>query len=87
MKAFAIYTVLRLGLLLTCFAVFLAIWVPIFGTDSALVWPLLAAMVVSSLLSMKYLSGRREAFAQQVQARAARASSRMDEVRAREDRD
>ena len=50
-------------------------------------WPFLAAIVVSSLLSLKFLAPQRQRFADVVQARAERATSRFEEMRSKEDQD
>ena len=59
MKAFAIYTALRLAIFVGCYAVLGWIYLGIFGRTGALVWPFLAALVVSALLSWKYLAPAR----------------------------
>lgn len=88
MKHFLIYTVARLGLLLLCYAVFAGLWVLAFDNDQGmLIWPFIAAVIVSSVLSLKLLQGPRERFAASVQARAERASKGFEERRAREDVD
>ena len=84
-KAFAIYTVLRLAMFLACYAVLGALWVLAFGKDGMLLLPFLGAVIVSSLLSLKLLAPQRERFAAVVQARAERASRRFEEIKARED--
>ena len=85
MKAFAIYTLLRLGLFITSYAVLAWLWVVAFGEDGMLLVPLIGAVIVSSLLSLKLLAPQRERFAAVVQARAERASAKFDEMRSRED--
>ncbi|MET0997470.1 MAG: DUF4229 domain-containing protein [Marmoricola sp.] len=87
MKAFAIYTGLRLALFLACYVVLGGLYFLAFGSESVLLWPFLAAVVVSSLLSLKYLAPQREAFAAVVDARAHKAAARFEERRAREDVD
>jgi hypothetical protein len=86
-KAFAIYTALRLALFVACYIVLAGVYVLVFGQAGSLVWPLLGAVVVSSLLSLKYLARQREAFAAVVDARAHKASARFEERKAREDVD
>ena len=86
-KEFSIYTLLRLAMFLVCYAVFAAVYVAVFGKTGALVWPFLAALVVSSLLSLKYLAPHRERFAAVVQARAERATARYEAMRSKEDVD
>lgn len=86
MKHFLIYTLARLALLIACYAVFAFIWLAIFKDEQGLlIWPFIAAVIVSSLLSLKYLSGPRERFAASVQARAERASRNFEERKSRED--
>lgn len=87
MKEFAIYTALRLAIFVACYAVLGWLYVLAFGKTGALVWPFLAAIVISSVLSLKFLAPQRERFAAVVQARAQRASSRFEEMRSKEDQD
>ena len=87
MKEFGIYTGLRLGLFVVSYAVLGWLYVGLFGRAGALVWPFLAAIVVSSLLSWKFLAPQRERLAAVVQGRAERASSRFEEMRSKEDQD
>jgi uncharacterized protein DUF4229 len=86
-KAFAIYTAMRLALFVACYAAFGGLYYAAFGRTGALVWPFLAAIVVSSLLSLKLLAPQRERFAEIVEARATRASANFEKRRAREDAD
>ena len=87
MKEFAIYTALRLALFVVCYAVLGGLYVAVFGGTGALVWPFIAAIVLSSLLSLKLLAPQRERFARVVEARASRATSNFEKRRAREDVD
>jgi membrane protein implicated in regulation of membrane protease activity len=84
-KPFAIYTAMRLGMFLACLAVFSLIYIAAFGTTGALLWPFLAAIVVSAFLSWRFLAPQRERLAAHVQARAERATARFEEMRAKED--
>jgi hypothetical protein len=86
-KAFLIYTVLRLGLFVTTFAVFAWLWVLVVGQEGLLLLPLIAAVIVSSLLSLRLLAPQRERFAAVVEDRAGRASRRFQEMKSREDAD
>jgi len=86
-KEFAIYTALRLAIFVACYAVLGWLYVLAFGKTGALVWPFLAAIVISSVLSLKFLAPQRERFAAVVQTRAERASSRFEEMRSKEDQD
>jgi hypothetical protein len=88
MKDFVIYTAMRIGLFLACYAVFAGIAVLVTNSNGAnLVWPFVAAVIVSAGLALKFLKGPRERFAARVQERAARATARFDELKAREDAD
>jgi hypothetical protein len=86
-KAFVIYTALRLGMFVVCYAVLGSLYALVFGSGGALVWPFLAAIVISSVLSLKYLAPQRQRFADVVQTRAEKATSRFEEMRAKEDED
>jgi Protein of unknown function (DUF4229) len=86
-KEFAIYTALRLGMFVLCYAVLGSLYALAFGSGGALVWPFLAAIVVSSVLSLKFLAPQRQRFADVVQARAERASAKFEEMRSKEDQD
>ena len=87
MKAFVTYTVLRLLLFVGTYAVLGGLWTLFFDTDGLLLVPFLAAVIVSSLLSLKLLAPQRERFAAVVEARAQRASQKFEERKAREDTD
>jgi hypothetical protein len=87
-KEFAIYTALRLGIFVACYALLGTLWTLLFDTTtSLLVWPFLGAIVLSSLISLKVLAPQRERFAAKVEGRARRASAKFEERRAREDTD
>ena len=85
MKPFLIYTAMRLSLFVTTYAVIAGIWVLVIGNEGVLLVPFIAAVIVSSLLSLRYLAPQRERFAAVVQARAERATQRFEERKARED--
>ncbi len=87
MKAFVIYTALRLLLFVGCYALLGGIWALFFDTRGLLLVPFLAAVIVSSLLSLKLLAPQRERFAAVVEARADRVSQRFEERKSREDSD
>ena len=87
MKEFAIYTGLRLGMFVLCYAVLGLLYLEVFGRTGVLVWPFLVAVAVSSLLSLKFLAPQRARFAAVVQARAERATARFEEIRSKEDQD
>ncbi len=86
MKEFWTYTLLRIALFVGTTAVVWGIYALIADTINLLVVVLVAA-VISSVLSWKLLAGPRNRFAASVEARAARASARFEEVKAREDTD
>jgi hypothetical protein len=90
-KAFLVYTVLRLALFVATYAVLITVVVAVSGDRSPAAATafvsLIAAAVISSLLSLKVLAGPREKLAQSVEARARRASAKLEEIRSREDAD
>lgn len=85
MKAFVSYTLLRLLLFVTTYAVVAGLWALVFGKGGLLLVPFLAAIIISSLLSLKLLAPQRERFAAVVEARAERATRKFEEIRSRED--
>jgi hypothetical protein len=91
MKAFWTYTLLRLGMLLGCYALFTGIWFAVKGDDALrgqdLFVVLLISAVVSSVLSVRFLKLPRQRLAEHVQARAERATARFEEFKSREDDD
>jgi hypothetical protein len=87
-KHFLVYTALRLGLFALCWAVLAGIGTLVFdNTTKVGIWTFVFAAVLSSLLSLRFLAGPREKFAQSVQARAERATAAFDEMKTREDVD
>ena len=86
-KEFAVYTALRLGLFVVCYAAIGGLYLLIFGTRGLVLWPFLLAVVVSAVLSVTLLRRQREAFALRVQQRADKATARFEERRSREDVD
>ncbi len=87
MKAFVIYTGLRLALFLVCYILLGGLYLLVIGQTVSVVWPFIAAVLVSWVLSLKYLAPQREAFAAVVDARAHKAAARFEERKAREDVD
>ena len=88
MKEFAVYTVARLGLFVASYAVVVGVYMIFAGTHSVpLLWPFFVAVVISAVASYYLLKGPRERFAARVERRAAAASRRFEEARAKEDRD
>ncbi|MBO9522444.1 MAG: DUF4229 domain-containing protein [Nocardioidaceae bacterium] len=85
MKPFLVYTGLRIGLFVLVWVVLTGI-AALFGAgEEAVIWLLVVAAVLSSVLSLRLLAGPREEFAKSVQARAERASARFEEMKAKED--
>ena len=86
MKEFWIYTGLRLLLFAGSLAIVVGVWF-LFATEVPIWWAAVIAFVVSGLGSYFLLNRQREALAQHVQTRAERMSSKLEEMRAREDVD
>jgi len=86
-KDFVIYTVLRIGLFVACFGIFIGLWAAFTGGEVNWIIPFVAAFIVSGALSYKLLQTPRERFAMRVQDRAARASEKMEQIRSKEDAD
>jgi ABC-type bacteriocin/lantibiotic exporter with double-glycine peptidase domain len=83
MKAFAIYTGLRLVLFAACFAV---LWVAL--NNWLTIFPLLLiALIISSILSIFVLRAARDRLAGTIEQRASRISSRIEASRRAEDDD
>lgn len=87
MKEFWTYTAMRLLLLIATFIIVSLVW-SLF-TDGAVptFWAVLVAFVISGVLSVFLLNGPRRAFAARVESRAAAASEKFEEKRAKEDTD
>ena len=86
MKEFWIYTALRLGLFVGAFLIVFGVW---FLVDDSVpvLWVLVAAFVISGVLSLVLLDKQRAAFAQKVEARARPIEAKFDEMKSKEDRD
>lgn len=87
MKEFLVYTALRLLLLVGALAVVMGIWGLFNDGQVNLLLAVALAFLLSGIASYFLLNGPREAFAQRVQDRAARASAAFEERKAREDQD
>ena len=87
MKEFIVYTAARFGIFLAAYGVVVGIYVLVAGTPIPVLWPLLVAAVISTVLSIYLLRGMRERFALKLQERADRMSQRFEEMRAKEDHD
>ena len=85
-KDFWLYTLARFGIFAALLAVAMLVFWLANGREGVwIVWPVLTAAVTSSIISTYALRGMRDKVAANVQARAARATARMEEMRARED--
>lgn len=85
-KEFWTYTLLRIALFLASAAIVYGIWA-IVGDTVPLLWVIVIGFVVSGLGSYFILAPQREAFARRVDDRARRASTRIEQMRSREDSD
>jgi small-conductance mechanosensitive channel len=85
-KAFWIYTSLRVLLFVACAAIIFGIWLAIADTANVLA-VLIIAFLVSGVVSLFLLNPQRSAFARQVDERAHRAAQKFEEMRAKEDVD
>lgn len=86
MKEFWIYTLLRIVLFLASLGIVVGVWFLIAGSVPVL-WAVVIAFLVSGTGSYFLLNRQREALAQRVQTRAEAMTSKMDEMRAKEDVD
>ena len=82
MKEFAIYTGLRAALFAVCFAV---LWVALNSWLS--LFPLLLALIASSILSIFVLRAARDRLAGKIEHRAEKISHRIEQARTAEDDD
>ena len=80
-----VYTGLRIALFIACSGVVIGIWLLAFHQVD--IWALVISFVLSGVASYFLLNRQREAFARRVDERARRATSRFEEMRAREDAD
>ena len=87
MREFVVYTLSRLGLFVATYAIVLGVLAAFSSDDEALplLWPLIVAVVISSLGSVYLLRGQRARFAAVVERRAAAASRRFEQAKAKED--
>jgi mannitol-specific phosphotransferase system IIBC component len=86
MKAFWVYTGLRLLLFVASFGIVFSAWLLIAGEANVLI-AVVIAFVVSGIGSYFLLERQRQALAQHVEDRASRATARFDELKAKEDVD
>ena len=87
MKEFVIYTVLRIVLFLASFGVVVGIMALAFDGQYNLFWAVILAFLISGVGSYFILNQQRDAFAQRVETRAAKAAAAFEERKAREDED
>jgi membrane protein implicated in regulation of membrane protease activity len=85
-KAFWIYTGLRLLLFAATAAVVFGVWLALAGS-APIMWVLVVAFLLSGVASFFLLNPQRVDFARQVDARAQRAAEKFEEMRAKEDAD
>ena len=86
MKEFVVYTGLRLLMLAATFGIIVGIWLLVADRANIFV-AIVIAFVVSGVGSYFLLNRQREALAQRVEVRAARATAAFEELKAKEDRD
>ena len=85
-REFVVYTGLRLLMFAATFGIIVGVWLLV-GEQANIFVAVVVAFIVSGLGSYFLLNGQREAFAQRVEARAARAAKAFDELKAKEDVD
>jgi hypothetical protein len=85
-KEFWVYTGMRLLLFAASVVVVGGIWLAVSGSANVM-WVLVISLVISGLGSFFLLNRQRNALAQHVDARAARATAAFEEMRAKEDAD
>jgi ABC-type bacteriocin/lantibiotic exporter with double-glycine peptidase domain len=85
-KEFWVYTGLRILLFLASLAIVVGVWFLIAG-EVPLFWAVIIAFLVSGIGSYFLLNIPRARFAQRVELRAERMSSKIEEMRTKEDAD
>jgi Protein of unknown function (DUF4229) len=85
-REFVVYTGLRLLMFAATFGIIVGVWLLVADKANVFV-AVVVAFVVSGVGSYFLLNGQREAFAQRVETRAARAAKAFDELKAKEDVD
>jgi hypothetical protein len=85
-KQFWIYTGLRVLLFVATAAVVFGVWLAVTGS-APIMWVLVVALLVSGLASYFLLARQRAALAVNVDERARRATSKFEELKAKEDVD
>ena len=84
MKEFWIYTLLRVALFLASFGIVVGIWFLV-DDEVPVLWAVVVSFLMSGMGSYFLLNRPREALARRVQTRAESMTSKMDEMRAKED--
>ena len=85
-REFAVYTLSRIGLFVAAYAIVVGIYLLATGAGSVPVfWPFLVAILLSATASWFLLRGQRDRLAASVQRRAAAASRKFEDSRAKED--
>ena len=88
MKGFLVYTAARFGVFLATYALVVGVYLLVTdGRRLPILWPLLVAALLSTLVSAYLLRGQRDRLAAGVQARAERISARYEQMRSKEDTD
>ncbi len=87
-KGFLVYTVARFGVFLATYALVVGVYLLVTdGGELPILWPLLLAAVLSTLVSMVLLRRQRDRLSAGVQARAERISAKVEQMRSKEDTD
>ena len=76
MKEFVLYTGARFGIFFLAYAAIIGLHQAVAGGPVPRLWPLVLAVVLSSLISFVLLRGLRDRLAASVQARASRIAER-----------
>jgi hypothetical protein len=85
-KEFAVYTAARIGMFLAAYALVVGVYLLVSGGGAVpLLWPFVAAIVISAAASAYLLKGQRARFTVVVDRRARAATARYEENRAKED--
>ena len=86
MKEFWVYTGLRVLLFLASLGIVVGAWFLVAG-EVPVVWAVIVAFLMSGVGSYFVLNVQRARFAQRVERRAERMTSKIEEMRAKEDAD
>ena len=87
MKEFVVYTALRIVLFLASFGIVVGVMALFSDGSYNLFWAVVLGFLISGIGSFFILDRQRQAFAQRVETRAAKASAAFEERRSREDAD